>query len=1324
MNWRSRERELARSAPTQQHTDMHTKVEDNAQANLLGSGVQCNLGSVSITVNPPQSGRSSAIPVQPLPTEPSEGFVGRKAELRTAISFVSSGHVIPIVGPEHAGKSAFITTLMSEQRFRDSLPQERQLGVVKVWLPGPGSEAPLARALAAQFALDLDVLDDDGNDTSSIERRARHKLHELLIGMSRDRDLVVVINCTRFTDDVTDLESDLDDILANPAFEKSVVLIVSTTNVVADGGQQLRLMPPIRLGPLKHDEAVQLLSAELAKRNICSDADEAVRQANDDIAKRPKIILLGVDEYSREIYDRDPRDEDPERIALALLEACGLTITTALANAGIQLLGDSKEPDALALLMVWSLTEQMLLPPDILRPAGLGNGLEFLVDHGVLAEARSSSSSVMHFRLSTATQVALRNLVAVASGGRKDKRLRSAERNALGPAASNPALLDTALSQMAYALFDNILRYGADDDEGGASQASIIFAVECAVGWISNHASGRLPRLSLILERFANSLDITAIVLPVVPTARMPMDEDMSPAPDTGSLYHAVSVLNVTMREPVTDQSAAEFVTAGRTAADLLVSAAPLVPTQMLRSIDNALFFGGRRFGRRAEVLTIRRGVCDLLRSDALLEARDQVSRLTGVASWLLNTVVTQVDEQQMDEARTTASAANQLLGLLPPPRTAAGTATLLRLRMQAAKATARMATTEEERLTALAAVVSLATTGLENCASTEPFRQLWTNRFLDGTKFHALEFRQDQDRVRAVESARDVLAIHYGPIASWDPALRVTVAKFELVLHRENADPELVLDGAKSILALLKPVRDLFAAQAMAGYPAGLLQLALAKVFMTTALLQNDRPRDAVGEAKEAVQIAETAVTHGPAGTDVYRVWLKCLGILAQCEVNASDDQSGASKRRQAVVQIKAWLQKQTSSNHRHAQLAFLCIEEEWYQDGRSLQLAARKAIGRYNEPYDQCLRRIYMARTRTLKSHERRYGPTVGTLLAHADVERQYRQLLTTTAKGQSAAAARPVDNSTTWSILDRAAELYPYSDRVRSAKASVFRRLWQYDEAVEQFEAVIRLSTSGHRRRVAQINAAEVLLTSVRSGKPVQADHEEALRRAADHLVEPLGHNFKSEKVHVLRARIALEAGDTVDWSHMNTTFARLFDGGFPTAISTYLNQRRLADAGQDAVSDEKAGENAELSKLLYDNFTDTSLIAGLGHLYLRQAELLGVPDRSSKDQQLASEAARRAYDCFDASRVVLEARYDNESTPNRFNRARAICLAAALERTVDPFPLRPLDEKSWLDLALKLYESARARSVAAFHDQCHQRYLETQGLLRLLTNEDNI
>jgi hypothetical protein len=438
---------------------------------------------------------------------------------------------------------------------------------------------------------------------------------------------------------------------------------------------------------------------------------------------------------------------------------------------------------------------------------------------------------------------------------------------------------------------------------------------------------------------------------------------------------------------------------------------------------------------------------------------------------------------------------------------------------------------------------------------------------------------------------------------------------------------------------------------------------------------------------------------------------------------VTPDGDNSTAAKRRQAIAQVKAWLEGQNSRSESHARLAFRCLEDEWYQAGRSLLAAAQKATDPYDETPDDRLKRIYLRRTRALKSHEGRYGPTVEALLARADLERQYRQLVVTTAKGRSAAAERSVDNSATWSILDRATELWPYSDRVRLARAGIFRILWQYQEAVEQFETVIRASRSGYRRRIAQIAAAEVLLTSVRYGKPVDGDREAALRRAVGHLVEPLGHNHKPDRVLVLRERIALEAGEAVNWSQMDTTFEELFHGDFPISISTYLNRRRQLDAGeQNTGPDESTGEPSDLSQLLYDDFTDVELVTGLGHLYLRQSELLSTSAAEAEPacRQLVIRAAERAYDCFDAGRVVLEARYDSESAPNSFNRAQAILVAAMSERTVNPFPLCPSREKSWLHLALRLYESVRARSVGAFHALCHERYCETQELLRRLTS----
>jgi len=1089
-------------------------------------------------------------------------------------------------------------------------------------------------------------------------------------------------------------------------------------------------MPPVRLGPLTQKEAADLLSYGLNERHVRVDAEQVIEEANDGLVRRPFILLCGVDQHVRQYVGPGPHDAEPDAVALDLLYACHLTITKVFEEVGCRLLDDSGSPGALATLIIWSMAERLPLPHDVLVAAGVGPGpLRRLATHGVLLERQVSAGppGPPHYELSRATREALRNITLVALGANVGRRLQPEEAVALGPAARDSDVLDGTLREGALAVFD-AARSHFEDEEDDNKHRSLLFAVECTAGWLKARAGGLLPRLSLQVEEIANSLDVEAIILPVEPSGQREEKSDREAATAVDSngrpnyrheaVYRAVSRLNVRMREPVTAQARSRFVAACEQAVDALCGLAPGLPPQMLRSIDNALYFGGRRYGCDADMLRLRAGAAGVLSDDAQPIAKGRVSRLAWTISWLLNTADLQLDGQQLSEGRSSVRRVEDLLRLLPQPNTTGGEAMQLGLRMRALRVRARIADNEPERLEALAEAVNLGREALDRCAPTPALRHLWTRRFLKAAKHHAFELRTDEERSDMVGLIMDNLTRAYGPLSTWGLPVRLTVAGFLRSVYRRQADPDLRLDGANAAMDLLLLHDDALVQQAEAGDTGGLLELARTADFKAWALEENERPREAVVEARRAERYAVQAVDSAPSAR-AYRVWLECLRHLDQMEGGVQGDSATRRNLRLAVGRTQEWLATQEARTMHHALLARLCIVEGWWLRGRSLWQAAVEANDGETKIRLDLLQWVYAERVRTLEGHVKRYGPTTGTALLRFDLEREYQRLLVVHQPGSSKVGRR-VDNGPTWAILNQAESLRPHNIEIRLAQARFHRYLWKYVEAANILEAVIRTTHSGQERRQAQLDMTDALLHYVRYGSPDPPEREAALGRAVSQLVEPLGHRFQSNRVAVLRERVCLESGAPVDRKRIDAAFDELIGLDYATNIGRYLHSRRYAPM-KPVTEDEGNGpddESQSLTRLLYDNFTDIDLIDGLGQLYLRQAELWGVEDVLDTRRD-AAVAARRAYDCFDACRMLLEARFGKEHQVNCFQRAEAIRQAAQLAGTANPLEWKPEGKPSWLRLAIDLFQSAAGRSVDTFHVLCRERIKETQHLLNLLT-----
>ncbi|MEV0601779.1 hypothetical protein AB0I82_21095 [Streptomyces sp. NPDC050315] len=157
------------------------------------------------------------------------------------------------------------------------------------------------------------------------------------------------------------------------------------------------------------------------------------------------------------------------------------------------------------------------------------------------------------------------------------------------------------------------------------------------------------------------------------------------------------------------------------------------------------------------------------------------------------------------------------------------------------------------------------------------------------------------------------------------------------------------------------------------------------------------------------------------------------------------------------------------------------------------------------------------------------------------------------------------------------------------------------------------------------------------------------------------------------------------------------------------------RAPSGAAAALVGGEDPGQFASelLGELLLTEFTSVKLLSGLGKLYLHRADDLiaghqeahgSEPEPGSDTAREAAGHARRAYDCFDACRVLQEA-HGNESIVTKFERGRAITLAAKYLHDPDPIS-RPLphERDAQLRQAFWLLNAAREHSVGGFNKVC--------------------
>lgn len=1249
-----------------------------------------------------------------LPRFPPEGFVGRAAELSSACALVGTGRILPVVGPEHTGKSAFIERLLADERFQGALPRDRPWRLLELDIPGGGTPYPILRRLAVVLDKSLDDFGELGNDGPSLAMKRSYLVDTVLAPLIFRHGLVLSIDLAGLGTDTEQVEIDLDHTLARPSFKKCVVLTASAVDLQADGQEQLRLMRAVRLGGLTTDEARLLLADVLRQHGIAIDATEALSLADDEIVRRPRVLQMGADRYARRYDGAADAKTAQDALAMELIDACRITVADSFAEAGCFLLQPDGEAGALAPLMVWALSDNQALPVTVLDAIGVNRASrEILLENRVLLEQPAAGNgrqtSTPSFAFGTASQEALRNLLLDYAKGVPNRRLKDSELALLGTPAAERSVIDGSLTEGADQLFQELFAYASGEEEGQVQQA-YVFSIENTMGWIRKHDMvGALPGLVAALTRYAVSHSVEDLFPPFlepVGTGPVSIVEQLG----TGTLrtspnqllYGAVADANMAMRAEFSANAAERFTTACRVAVEALRSCMPDTPAGMIRAMDAVFFHGARRFNCAAEIVALRADLIPVLREHALPRTAGRVGRTVWAASWVLNTAELRFDTGSVDDGRACTRTADELLSDLPEPDSIRGLLTQAWLRVRLSSAVARGSAGPEERLMALRDSWDHCRQAVRACAFAPDKIDLWTQRFLNASRDYGIELRYDTERSLVVSDTVALLEETYGPHTDWKLHIRAGAARFLRQLLRRQSDPAFRLAGAEQALDIFSACEEEAMQRADYGETDVLLELAHTHDFHALALAENERMRDAFDAIRKAEQLAEYAMRAAPSAHS-YLAWLLNLHQRESWQVKAGDGHRYPDGQRAAEA-ARRWLAGERVVNLSHARLSLWCIKEEWHRHGISLFGAAKELNPQANAAD---IARIYRKRTATLDGHEKQYLPMVEVFLARAELEREYQRLRVTHGKGSR---SRIVDYGRVVKIFRAAKELWPYDYRVHFAEANFQTYTWNYRQAAEDYLAISRSARNGYDRGQAQVKFAQSLLYHVQYDRLTDLeDRDHLLRLARNSLSDSLLHSFVPGGIAVLKERINLELGDEIDWDALHSVFRDLIGIDYLATVNSYLDGR-WRDGPPENGAESIPREDQRIEHMLRADFDDDIIIHGFGLLYLRNSE-------TTDDEPTAALHARYAYACFDACRIWQDLTIQRNSA-NRYLRARSILLAATHTRSMNPFEWEPEKKDSWLELAEYLLESCINGATGRFYEECSRKLADARRLLRSL------
>jgi len=261
---------------------------------------------------------------------------------------------------------------------------------------------------------------------------------------------------------------------------------------------------------------------------------------------------------------------------------------------------------------------------------------------------------------------------------------------------------------------------------------------------------------------------------------------------------------------------------------------------------------------------------------------------------------------------------------------------------------------------------------------------------------------------------------------------------------------------------------------------------------------------------------------------------------------------------------------------------------------------------------------------------------------------------------------------------------------------------RHIWEFDEAISQFRNIVNITSDGEQRRRVQAKLAEALLITaiyyddIDFTYEIKSTPEQLISEADENVSEISGFRKVSEESSYLYDRVQLELTEgEVDWKEIERTY-NLIVGGTGLYYETLSSNIQTLDNLQEELDDYPTS----MAGFLKLEPTQISVLRQLGALFRRRAELENSPDPLSD-----FERSMAVYEVC----VGWEEQYEGKPrVTSCFGSARAIIGAILYEEQRQPFDTALLQNvrtnsplKGWIDLADRRLQSAKSRSIGAFH-----------------------
>lgn len=304
----------------------------------------------------------------------------------------------------------------------------------------------------------------------------------------------------------------------------------------------------------------------------------------------------------------------------------------------------------------------------------------------------------------------------------------------------------------------------------------------------------------------------------------------------------------------------------------------------------------------------------------------------------------------------------------------------------------------------------------------------------------------------------------------------------------------------------------------------------------------------------------------------------------------------------------------------------------------------------------------------------------------------------------RSQSVITGADPDTSVPLRIIERGLERFPGSHILRFWRAEYLRYVWDIPSAIAEFRDLRMTATDGDLRRQASIELARCLHASL-----VYDDEADEVVRVnwaneAKDVLEQLSGAFReAEEIAILKDHVALEAGDHVDWSSLETMYRNIVGQveGFPSSLIRNYDFFQINENG--------APEN--VAETLHRNFADPEVLGAAGSLYLRRAER-AIPSPNLHDFERAVAFLR--------AQAVIERSWSGREYPvTSFRIGRVILSSARHLGKLNPIEgLSRENRPDQLALAEAKFNGAASRSTGAFRLMARRLQSEACKLRQIL------